>query len=172
MATIDKVFFYALPAQDLASIQEDHAQLLRHLEHIRETCSYIESHANCEHCSREKHASCKGRLHSLLIYGVEIAEEHFIHEEAVLLDGLKPETRTARFLSHLAAHEAILKKLEMVNTMSAELDKNVSTAEAYRNLYYQTSVILNEHERLFDRPSIRRAKEKARRRGVVKPLHS
>lgn len=157
MATIDKVLLYASPIQDLASIHKDHAQLMRHLEHIRETCTYIDSHNNCENCSREKHASCKGRLHSLLIYGIEVAEMHFVHEEAILLEGLAPETRTARFLAHLAAHEAILKKLEMVNTMSAELDKNVSTAEAYRNLYNQTSAILEEHERLFDQPLIRRS---------------
>lgn len=157
MATIDKVFFNAIPAQGLASIHEDHAQMKRHLAHMRETCTYINSQSNCEHCSREKHASCKGRLHSLLIYGLEIAEEHFIHEEAVLLEGLQPETRTARFLAHLAAHEAILKKLETVNAMTAELDKNISTAEAYRNLYRQTSTILSEHERLFDQPAIRRS---------------
>ncbi len=172
MATIDKVFFHASPIQDLASIHEDHAQLLRHLEHIRETCTFIDSHDNCENCSREKHASCKGRLHSLLIYGIEVAEMHFVHEEAILLEGLALETRTARFLAHLAAHEAILKKLEMVNTMSAELNKNVSTAEAYRNLHNQTSAILREHEHLFDQPSIRRAEAEAKQKITIKPLHS
>jgi hemerythrin len=96
-----------------------------------------------------------------LIYGIEIAEEHFIHEEAVLLNGLKQEARTARFQAHLAAHEAILKKLKTVNAMTAELDKNISTAEAYRNLYYQTSAILSEHERLFDQPAIRHSSEQA-----------
>lgn len=172
MATIDKVLLYTSPAQNLASTHEDHAELMRHLEHIRETCTYIDSHDNCENCSREKHASCKGRLHSLLIYGIEIAEAHFTHEEAILLDGLAPETRTARFLAHLAAHEAILKKLDMVNTMSAELDKNVSTAEAYRNLHNQTSTILSEHERMFDQPSIRHARVEAKRKIAIKPLHS
>ncbi|HQN64560.1 MAG TPA: hypothetical protein PLR90_08180 [Methylophilus sp.] len=160
MATIDQVFFYTIPAQDLARIKDGHLELKRHLEHIHETCTYIKKSGDCTNCSSEKHASCKGRLHSLLIYGVEVAEEHFAHEEAVLLQGLTPTARTARFQAHLAAHEAILKKLEMVNTMCTELNRNVSTAEAYRNLYFQTSAIFNEHERLFDRPSLRHATDK------------
>ena len=41
MATIDKVLLYTSPAQKLAPIHEDHAELMRHLEHIRETCTYI-----------------------------------------------------------------------------------------------------------------------------------
>ncbi len=160
MDRVNKVVFHALPTRTPVTIDEGHALLKRHLENIRETCPHIDSVEHCEHCSNEKHASCKGRLRSLLIYGIEVAEDHFTHEEAVMLRNPDPNIQGPVHQAHIAAHETILKKLETINAMCTQLNRNVSTADAYRNLYHQTFVILDEHDRLFDKPLMRRIKSK------------
>lgn len=162
MDRVNKVIFHASPAPNPVAIDEGHVLHERYLDNIRETCPHINSLEHCEHCSNEKHASCKGRLHSLLIYGIEVAEDHFIHEEAMMLRNPDPNIQGPVHQAHIAAHNAILKKLETVNAMCAELNRNVSTADAYRNLYHQTFVILDEHDRLFDKPLVRKTKYKTK----------
>lgn len=117
----------------------------RHLEQIRETCPYVNIKHSCETCGREKLASCRGRLLSIQFYGIEIVESHFRQQE---MSPIRHIHQTTTY--YQVAHEALVEKLEAINATSTELNRKLCTAEAYRNLYAKTAVILAEHSRLFE----------------------
>jgi hypothetical protein len=152
MVSANPLNIYPNPTRNQMVIHTEHLQFKRHLERIRETCLNIDKPGNCKMCDREKLASCRGRLASLQIYGIEIAEKYFTHSENVLLNQQESPVRHSQLKTYRAAHEALIEKLELINHHSTKLKNSQNTVDAYRNLYYQTAAVLKAHERLFKTP--------------------
>jgi len=147
-----------LSTEDFALIEHEHARLASYFNKMHETCHYIESIHRCNDCGREKQASCSGRLTSFLIDIVNVAEEHFDHEEKIMLSRSVSIASSEYFLAHRKAHSDILLQLELYAKTCKQLDQQGNTFDAYRHLYQQLKDIFSAHDLEFDDPFIRSAK--------------
>ena len=147
-----------LAPADYLLIEKEHAQLERFLYDIRDTCCNLDNLLNCQSCSSEKLASCRGRLPSFLHDVIELADKHFYHEETIMLSRPHITEEYEYFRIHHQAHEDIMKKLIALRGESSSLDKQGNTAEGYRLFYKKLSDLLEEHDRSFDDPFVQSTK--------------
>lgn len=143
-----------LTPEDFALIEQEHARLAGYMDRIHETCCYIDGTNSCKDCGREKLASCSGRLTSFLMDIVNIAEEHFYHEEEIMLNRSNNIANSEYFIAHQQAHHDILLLLESLGKVCYQFDKTGETVNAYRRLHHQLKEIFQEHDLQFDDPFI------------------
>ena len=92
-------------------IEDEHLRLHNSLVNIRLTCRNLDSQRGCQNCTREQVATCQGRLVSSFYNIINIAANHFNHEEAIMLRLSLVTNEHDDFRSHQQAHNNILSEL-------------------------------------------------------------
>lgn len=146
-----------LTPEELQLIEDEHLRLHYSLENLRSTCRNLDNQHSCESCTREKIATCQGRLVSFFHNIVNITTNHFNHEESIMLRLSLVTQEHGDFRSHQQAHNSILDELKAKVSQCALLDAHGHTSEAYRQLHKTMSELLEEHARLLDGPFIQSA---------------
>jgi hemerythrin len=138
--------------EDYVLIEEAHLRLHSCMDNLRSTCCNLDNQRNCQSCTREKVATCQGRLVSFFHNMVEISTSHFDHEEAIMLGRPHVTKEYEDFRLHQQAHKDILRELNTIVSECASLNLRGETAEGYRQLYWRMSDLFERHDRLFDDP--------------------
>lgn len=144
-----------LTSAEYKQIEDEHRCLNDSLQNIRSTCRNLENHDSCNSCSRERIATCQGRLISFFYNVINIATNHFSHEESIMRRLSIITKEYENFRSHQQAHDNILNELNTKVSQCALLDAHGETSEAYRQLYIRMSELFEEHARLLDDPFIK-----------------
>jgi hemerythrin len=146
----------ALAPADYLLIEREHALLENFLHDLRSACacSNLDNTPDCKRCDHEMQASCKGRLPSFLYYLIELAANHFEHEEAIMLSRPHVTESYEYFRIHQQAHVEIMRKLNALVDECFTLDNDHNPAEVYIRFYEQLSAIFEEHDQAFDDPFI------------------
>lgn len=146
----------ALAPADYLLIEREHALLENFLHDLRAACacSNLDNTQNHKRCDHEMQASCQGRLPSFLYYLIELAANHFEHEEAIMLSRPHVTENYAYFRIHQQAHVEIMRKLDALVDECFALDSNDNPAEVYIRFYERLSNIFEEHDQAFDDPFI------------------
>ena len=104
----------SLPQEDYVQIEKEHTRLREVLSELKGTCCNIQNQLGCEGCSQEKHAACIGQLNSFFYNLVNLAFNHFSHEELIMLKRPHVTTEYEYFRNHKQAHQTILLDLDRV----------------------------------------------------------
>ena len=136
-------------------IKDEHLRLHDTLKNLRDTCRNLNNQRTCESCSREQIATCQGRLVSFCYNIINIATNHFNHEESIMLRLSLVTKKYEDFRIHQQEHNNILNELNAKVGQCASLDAQGKTSDAYRQLYKRMSELFDEHARLLDDPFIR-----------------
>jgi len=147
-----------LAPEDYLLIEEEHVQLREFLNDLDNTCCNLENQIGCQSCTREKLASCRGQLTSFFYNFVNLSENHFRHEESIMLSRPRVTKENKYFQKHGQAHANIMDELYAIVSKCSSLDEQGETAESYRQLSKNMSKLLEEHDRLFDDPFIQSSK--------------
>lgn len=150
----------ALPAADYLVIEKEHQLLEKFLNDLKDACacSKLDRLPDCNRCDHEKQTSCQGRLPSFLHYVIDLAADHFDHEEAIMLSRPHVTEDYEYFRMHKLAHAEIMQKLNALVDECFALDRESNTAEVYMRLYEQLSEMFETHDRSFDDPFIQSTK--------------
>jgi hemerythrin len=144
----------SLAAEDYQLIEEEHSRLQELLDNLYNTCRNLDSQLDCQSCTSEKRASCKGQLISSLYNFIYLSDNHFSHEESIMWKWPHITEEYEQFRKHQQAHADIMVALRSIVDECSALDEQGKTAEGYRQLYKGVSGLLEEHGRLFDDPFI------------------
>ncbi len=155
LVTINILEARKLTTAEYKLIEDEHSRLSDSLQNIRSTCRNLDNHGNCQSCSRERIATCQGRLISFFYNIINITTNHFSHEESIMRRLSVVTEEYEDFRSHQQAHNNILNELNAKISLCALLDAHGETAEAYRQLYKRMSELFEEHARLLDDPFIK-----------------
>jgi hemerythrin len=144
----------ALSADDYHVIEKEHQLLAKFLHDLRDACvcSKQDGLPDCSRCDHEKQTSCQGRLPSFLYYVIDLAADHFDHEEAIMLSRPHVTEDYEYFRAHKLAHAEIMQKLNDLVDECFASDRESNTAEIYIRFYEKLSNIFEEHDRAFDDP--------------------
>lgn len=153
--TINILVARQLTPAEYKLIEDEHRRLGDSLQNIRSTCRNLDNHDGCDNCSRERIATCQGRLITFFYNIINIAANHFSHEESIMQRLAIVTKEYENFRSHQQAHNNILNELNAKVSQCALLDANGETSEAYRQLYKRMSELFEEHARLLDDPFIK-----------------
>jgi hemerythrin len=143
-----------LPHEDYQQIEEEHVRLMEVLNELAGTCCNMQNQLGCNQCSREKLAACKGQLTSFFYNLVNLAFNHFSHEESIMLKRPHVTPEYEYFRIHKQAHHAILLELDRAVNACRAYKQSGQTAEAYRQLHATVSTLFSEHDMSFDDPFI------------------
>ena len=145
-----------LSAADYRIIEKEHQLLEKFLSDLRDACSCSkqENLPDCSRCDHEKQTSCQGRLPSFLYYVIDLAADHFDHEEAIMLSRPHVTEDYEYFRTHKLAHAEIMQKLNDLVDECFASDRESNTAEIYIQFYGKLSNMFEEHDRSFDDPFI------------------
>lgn len=146
----------ALAPADYLLIEKEHALLENFLHALIDACacSSLDKTPDCKRCDHEMQSSCQGRLPSFLYYLIELAANHFEHEEAIMLNRPHVTEDTEYFRAHQQAHVAIMGQLNTLVEECLSLSNDHNPAEVYIRLYKQISNIFEAHDQAFDDPFI------------------
>lgn len=147
----------ALTPADYLLIEKEHQLLEKFLNDLKNACACSKSDKlpDCNHCDHEMQTSCQGRLPSFLYYVIDLAANHFEHEEAIMLNRLHVTRDDLYFRVHQQAHAEIMQKLNaLVEECFTLENENNSTAEVYMRFYERLVNIFDAHDRSFDDPFI------------------
>jgi hemerythrin len=146
----------ALPATDYLVIEKEHQLLEKFLRDLRDACACSQQDMlpDCNRCDHEMQTSCQGRLPSFLYYVIDLAADHFDHEEAIMLSRPHVTEDYEYFRVHKLAHAEIMQKLNDLVEECFALDGASDTAAIYIRFYEKLSAIFEEHDRSFDDPFI------------------
>jgi hemerythrin len=146
----------ALAAADYDVIEKEHQLLQKFLSDLRDACacSKQDTLPDCNRCDHEKQTSCQGRLPSFLYYVIDLAADHFDHEEAIMLSRPHVTVDYEYFRAHKLAHAEIMQKLNDLVDECFASDRESNTAEIYIQFYEELSKIFEEHDQPFDDPFI------------------
>ncbi len=144
----------SLATDDYVVIEEGHSRLHKFLNDLYNTCCNLDNQLNCDSCSGEKHASCKGHLPSFFYDLLDLTSKHFYHEESIMLSRPHVTEEYEYFRRHRQAHQNILRELNRLVNECTSLNKQSATAQSYRHLYKTISELFEEHDRAFDDPFI------------------
>ncbi len=136
-------------------IEDEHLRLHDTLKNLRDTCCNLDNQGSCQSCSREQLATCRGRLVSFCYNIINIATNHFNHEESIMRRLSLVTHKYEDFRIHQQVHNNILNELNAKVSQCALLDAQGKTSEAYRQLYKRMSELFEEHARLLDEPFIK-----------------
>lgn len=145
-----------LAPADYLIIEKEHAQLEKFLIDLRDACacSTLDKLPDCKACDHEKQTSCQGRLPSFLFYVIDLAANHFSHEESIMLSRPHVTEQYEYFRIHQQAHADIMQKLNALVDEYFSLGTQNSAAEIYIRFYKELSDLFEEHDRSFDDPFI------------------
>jgi hypothetical protein len=145
-----------LAPADYLIIEKEHAQLEKFLIELRNACacSNLDKLPECNPCEHEQQTSCQGRLPSFLFYVIDLAADHFDHEEAIMLSRPHATEQHEYIHIHQQAHIAIMQELNALIDKYFSLSDTNSTAEIYTQFYKNLSDLFEEHDRSFDGPFI------------------
>jgi hemerythrin len=144
----------SLSPDDYLLIEKEHSRLERYLKDLRDTCCNMENQLNCQSCSSEKSASCRGQLPSYFYDLNDLVGKHFYNEESIMLSRPNITEDYGYFRNHRQAHLSVMRELQEIVGKCALLARQGHTADAYRQLYRDISNVLDEHDRSFDDPFI------------------
>lgn len=146
----------ALTEADYLLIEKEHQLLEKFLADLRDACacSRPDVQPDCKNCDREKQTSCQGRLPSFLHYVIDLAADHFDHEEAIMLSRPHVTEDYEYFRLHKLAHAQIMQQLNALVDECFALNSEYSTAQVYQQLYERLSDIFEAHDKAFDDPFI------------------
>lgn len=147
-----------LSPEEYKLIEDEHLRLHSCLKNLRSTCRNLENQRSCLNCTREQVGTCQGRLVSFFYNIINIASNHFNHEESILLRQSRVTRKNDDFRRHQQAHNNILYELNAKVSQCAALDANGDTSEAYRQLYKKMSELFEEHALLLDGPHLQSIK--------------
>ncbi|NOT67761.1 MAG: hypothetical protein HOP04_05445 [Methylophilaceae bacterium] len=147
-----------LTPTDYLLIEDEHNRLKRFLGDLHDTCCNLDNLLNCQSCSKEKFASCRGRLPSFFLDLMDIVDKHFYHEEAIMLNRPNITEDYEYFRNHSHAHAKILLELSAIIRKCVAIDKLDTTAESYRQFFQNISDLFEAHDRDFDDPFIQSTK--------------
>lgn len=139
-----------LSSQDFMEISEDHVRLNDTLNLLCTTCHHIDNLLDCQSCSREKLATCQGRLVSFFYNVINFSTTHFKQEESIMLRQAGVTKDDDDYRRHQQAHVNIINALNGIISECDLLDAKGKTADAYRNFCSRMSDQFKEHDRLFD----------------------
>jgi hemerythrin len=151
----DKAIKTLKPADYLA-IEEDHAQLEKFLNELRDSCAVLDKLDQVN--DHEKLASYRGRLSSCLLYISELVTKHFDTEETIMLSRPHVTEEYEYFRKHRQAHADILRKLDALVNECFTFEDHISTVEIYHQFYDRLSALFDEHDRTFDDPFMQSTK--------------
>lgn len=144
----------SLPQEDYQQIEDEHVRLMEVLDELEGTCCNMQNQFGCDQCSREKLAACKGQLTSFFYNLVNLAFNHFSHEESIMLKRPHVTPEYEYFRKHKQAHQGILLELDRAVNTCRSYKQSGQTAEAYRQLHANVSSLFSEHDQSFDDPFI------------------
>jgi hemerythrin len=146
----------ALAPADYLVIEKEHQLLEKFLSDLGNacSCSKLDKLPDCKRCDHEMQTSCQGRLPSFLYYVMDIAANHFDHEEAIMLSRPHVTEDYTYFRIHQQAHADIMQKLNALVEECLALKDDANTAEVYTQFYKELSDIFEEHDKSFDDPFI------------------
>ncbi|MBI1175740.1 MAG: hypothetical protein GC139_10830 [Sideroxydans sp.] len=150
-----------LSPEDYRLIEDEHLRLHELLNNLRSTCCNLDSELGCQTCTREKMASCFGQLTSFFYNLINHSDNHFKHEEAIMLKRPEVTAEYEYFRDHRQAHHAIMKTLESIVSECMALNRQGNTAEGYRQLYNKVLELFREHDRAFDDPFIQSTRKES-----------
>ena len=145
-----------LAPADYLIIETEHKLLDKYLSDLRDACacSNIGKLLDCQACTREQQTSCQGRLPSFLLHIIDLAGEHFAHEETIMLSRPQVTSDSEYFRIHQQAHADLLQKLHTLSDECLSLRNEGNTAEIFRQFHKTLSNLFEEHDRNFDDPFI------------------
>lgn len=146
----------ALSPADYLLIEEEHRLLEKFLCDLRDACacSKLVQVADCNRCSHEQQTSCQGRLPSFLYYVIDLASNHFEHEETIMLQRPNVTENYEYFRAHKLAHVQIMQQLNDLVDECFALDREADTARVYTQFYERLADLFETHDRSFDDPFI------------------
>lgn len=97
-----------LSAADRLLIEEEHTRLERMLNDLCDTCSNFATLTDCRHCSKEKIASCQGRLPSFFFDFQDFVAEHFENEESIMDRMIRPSDINEYLRKHQQEHATLM----------------------------------------------------------------
>lgn len=145
-----------LAPADYLVIETEHKLLEKYLHDLRDACACSKTKIlpNCQSCDFEQQSSCLGRLPSFLLHIVNLARDHFDHEEAIMLSRPQVTEDSEYFRLHHQAHNELMQNLYDLSEECLLLRNEGSTAEIYGQFHQKLSELLAEHDRNFDDPFI------------------
>lgn len=151
-----------LSPADYLIIEKEHKLLEKYLSDLGDacSCSHLETLPDCQSCDHGKQTSCQGRLPSFLFHIIDLANEHFDHEETIMLSRPHVTVEYEYFRIHHQAHLDIIQKLQALVDECLSLRNQVSPAEIYRKFHEKISTMFEEHDQVFDDPFIESTKTK------------
>jgi len=132
--------------------QDEHARLERFLRELREACSEFNSLEECQDCSREKIASCQGRLISFTHDFLDFVIGHFENEEKIMSEIYSTQQSNRNFQLHQQEHMKLVREMESLMHELSVMSRRGHTASAIREFYYRVAEIFNKHAHTFDEP--------------------
>ena len=144
-----------LPA-DYLIIASEHKLLERYLNDLKEACacSKLGNQSDNQLCDHEQQSSCQGRLPSFLLHIIDLAREHFDHEETIMLGRPHVTEDYAYFRIHQQAHNTLMQALYALSEECLSLRNEGNTADIYRQFHQRLSALFEGHDRDFDDPFI------------------
>lgn len=138
-----------LSASERQLIEAEHARLETFLSELRETCCAFDDTKECQHCDREKIATCRGRLISFTYDFLDFVVEHFENEEKIMskiFSALDP----ASVFHHHQEHIKLVRTIEGLMHALSDMSKQGHTAVAIREFHARATAMFDEHARTFD----------------------
>lgn len=138
-----------LDPADRQLIDREHARLEGFVHNLRETCVRFDTPLACASCSREKFASCQGRLTSFCYDFMDLVAEHCENEERIICNSLRI-SNDEYFQRHKAEHARLMRDMaELMSEVSA-MNRSGDTAQAIRLLHQWISETFEAHAHTYD----------------------
>jgi hypothetical protein len=149
-----------LAPADYLVIETEHKLLDKYLSDLHDACacSKMGKLLDCQGCSREQQTSCQGRLPSFLLHIIDLAGEHFCHEETIMLSRPHVNTDSEYFRIHQQAHVDLMRELYALSDECLSLRNESNVAEVFSRFYKKLSELFEAHDRDFDDPFIESTK--------------
>lgn len=149
-----------LSQTDYLIIENEHKLLEAYLNNLCDACACFKSlhQPDSQRCTHEQQASCQGRLPSFLFSIIDLATNHFEHEEDIMLSRPHVTEASEHFCLHRQAHERILQKLDALVEKCLLLNGDGDAAQIYQKLHKELLNMFDEHNRNFDDPFLESTK--------------
>ncbi len=139
---------------DRQLIEDEHAHLARLLCDLCDVCSAPALDVDCQLCSREKVASCQGRLPSFFHDFREFANAHFEHEEKIAASIKSSSTDGMNLKLHRQAHANLMREINQLIQESSAMNLQGNVRRAIRHFHQLILDKFGEHTGLFDDPML------------------
>ena len=150
-----------LAPSDYLIIKKEHELLEKYLNDLHQACacSHLATMPDCELCDQGKVTSCQGRLPSFLFHIIDLAGQHFDHEEKIMLSRPHVSKDYEYYRFHHQAHIDLMQNLQALADEYLSIRNKGNIAEIYRRFYDKISNLFEQHDHLFDDPFIESTKQ-------------